>query len=347
MSLFKKLSEHLSENEIKEFNDGVCNSNKHNQEYWNFMLNKSIVDSQIILDNLDSIDTLKLIKKQVLAEDVLNNENFKSIVKDKKLVNKLFKYQNLSLEYIRENIDDETDWDNICQYQNLTIEFMEEYIDKINWELISEFQLLTIHFIAKYADKIDWEVIGHNLKTKYLYNDSFIQLFSNRPIWNCMIWSENISDDFFLEKLNKLSNEELNDALKYKKLNKKLLDNILVKLTDKIDAEIINSIIEGQEVDDEFINSHLKMIDFDNLVLHQKLNYKFINSHKSKINLKNLTYNDHFDEELMLDLYPNRHQYKNMFDWDYISEHMKLSKETISIVKELNKELLIMNELFQ
>lgn len=347
MSLFKKLSEHLSENEIKEFNEGVYNSNKHNQEYWDFMLNKSVIDSSVILENLDSINTLILIKKQILADDVLNNDKFKSIIKEKKLINKLFKYQNLSIDYIRQNIDDDTNWDNICQYQNLTTEFMEKNIDKINWELVSEFQLLTIQFIAKYADKIDWEVIGHNLKTKYLYNDSFIQLFADRPIWNCMIWSENVSDEFFLENLDKLNSEELNDALKYKKLNKQLLDNILEKLEDKLDSEIINSIIEGQEVDETFIYTHINKVDFDNLVLNQKLSYKFINSHKPNISLKHLTYNDHFDQELMLDIYPNRHQYKDMFDWDYISEHLKLSKETISIVKELNKELLIMNELFE
>ena len=347
MSLFKKLSEHLNENEIKEFNEGVYKSNKNDQEYWNFMLNKSVIESKVILDNLDNIDTLTLIKKQVLADDVLDDDNFCSIVKNKKLINKLFKYQNLSLEYIKNNINDETNWDNLCQYQNLSIEFMEEHIDKINWELVSEFQLLTIQFIAKYVDKIDWEVIGHNLKTKYLYNDSFIKLFADKPIWNCMIWSENVSDKFFLENINKLNNEELNDALKYKKLNKQLFDSILEKFGDDISAEMINSIIEGQEIDKTFINKYLKKIDFDNLVLHQKLDYKFINSNRSMISLKNLTYNDHFDEELMLDLYPNRHQYKDMFDWDYISEHLKLSKETIKIVKELNKELLIMNELFQ
>ena len=66
----------------------------------------------------------------------------------------------------------------MCQYQNLSIKFMEDNIDNINFDLISEYQQLTIQFIAKYIDKINWKVIGENIKTRYLYNDSFINLFS-------------------------------------------------------------------------------------------------------------------------------------------------------------------------
>ena len=155
--------------------------------------------------------------------------------------------------------------------------------------------------------------------------------------------------------------EELNDLFKYKTLDNDTLVKIILKIKEnnknygketndqtfiKMNKQIINSIIEGQEcISSDFINDNLEYINFDNLVSNQKLDLKFLFKHKKMISLKQLSFNDDFDEEMLLDIYPFRHEYKEDFDWDFISKYIDLSKETVAQIKEIDKEIIVMNDL--
>ena len=61
MSLFRKL-ESMDENKIRDFNENIFESNKNNTD-WKFIIENTNLDSKIIIDNLEYIDILDLIKK--------------------------------------------------------------------------------------------------------------------------------------------------------------------------------------------------------------------------------------------------------------------------------------------
>ena len=352
MSFFTDIANRLGENEINEINNKIYDLNRNSDEYWDFMLENSLINPTTIINNLENINIKNLMRKKQLPADVLSNQTFLNKVKKEKAMNLLLKYQNMNIsqiEKVMKLFDDasEINWNWICKYQNLTVEFMNSNKDKLNWDLVSEFQLLTIQFIAGNMDKINWSLIGDNLKTRYLYNDSFMKLFSNKPIWNCLIWSDKISKEFLLENINNLSYEEINDLFKYKTLDKETIDNILKNISYPIDANIVNSIVEGQSINQNFIDKYIDYIDFNNLVSNQKLTYSFINKNKKSISLKQLSYNDDFDEEMLLNIYSDRHNFKEDFDWEFISECIDLSKETINQIKEINKSSVIMKDLLK
>lgn len=361
MSLFRNLIDQLDNNKIKEINKNIYDLNKNNDNYWNFLLENTNIDSALILENLNNINLKNLLKKKALPKIIINNEEFQKTIKNNNLENYLIKYQTIPLSYLTKiveyklsennvNNDNEQNlnWNYICQYQDLTIEFMNKYKSYLNWNLISEFQLLSISFIANNIDNIKWELIGDNLKTRYLYNDAFMQLFSDKPIWDCVIWSNKISNDFLIENINKLSYEQLNDLFKYKNLDQDTLINIINTIKIQMNEELINSIIEGQtNLNDSFIYENINSINFDNLVSNQKLDLKFIFKYKKHISLKHLAFNDDFDEDMLMNIYPYKNEYKEDFDWDFISKYINLSKETINSIKEIDKELVIMNDLLE
>jgi hypothetical protein len=354
MSLFRNLIEHLDNDKIKEINQNIYDLNKNNDEYWSFLLENIDMDSSLILDNIQNIDIKQLIRKRALPKEIIDNEKFQLNIYNKHLENYLIRYQNISISYLEKIIKYKSDvnWDYICQYQDLTIDFMNKYKKLLNWNLISEFQLLSIHFIANNINNINWNLIEDNLKTRYLYNDSFIKLFSNKSVWNCMIWSNKVTNEFLIDNIDKLSVEGLNDLFRYKILDSDTLSKVIEKIKNsknnniKINKKMINSIIEGQEaVKEDFINDNLEHIDFDNLVSNQKLDLKFLYKHKEHVSLKQLSFNDDFNEEMLMDIYPFRHEYKEDFDWNFISKYIDLSKETVAEIKEIDKEMIIINDL--
>ena len=60
-------------------------------------------------------------------------------------------------------------------------------------------------------EKINWSLLGNNLKLQYLFTDSFVELFDDKPIWNCLIWSDKVSDECILKHLDKFSENDINE----------------------------------------------------------------------------------------------------------------------------------------
>lgn len=341
MDIFYNVLKNSDEDKLQLLSKEIYKMNRYNEDYWKFIIQNSILEDNIILSNLNNLNLVLLISKQKLNDSILLNEDFLFIINEKKLYHQVIKDQNLNitiLEFYIEKFDD-IKWQDICKYQNLTIEFMEKNINNIDWEIISESQFMTLEFIIKYKDKISWNLIGQNIKLEYLFNDTFVDIFSDNNIWDILIWSNNISKDYLINNINKLTYKQILELLEYKKLEEDIINIILKKYNNNLDLYKI--ITENQDLSKEFIQNNISKLDIDIILENQKVDLDFIQANVENIN--KLSYNDNLSENLLLDIYKIKNQFKDELDWDYISEYCDLTHKSLSEISELNKSLLLDN----
>lgn len=341
MEIFYDALKNSDEEKLNLISNEIFKMNRNNRDYWEFIIQNSILDSEIILSNLDNFDIEFLISKQKLKDIVLLDSKFLSIITQRKLINNIIKDQNLSISTLEVLVNKFEDicWENICKYQNLTIKFMEKYHNKLKWNLITESQFMTYDFILKYKENICWDLIGQNIKLEHLFNDKFVQDFSNNNIWDILIWSNNISNDFLIKNINNLNHKQIIDLLEFKNLDENTINNILKK---NYNLENIYKIIaQNQNLSNQFIYNNLSKLDINDIIENQNIDFDFIKSNVQ--NIRKLSYNDNLSEDLLLKVYEIKNEFKDTLDWDFISEHGNLSDKSISKITELNKELLLEN----
>lgn len=342
MNIFYNVLKNSDEHKLELLSNEIYKMNRYNEDYWKFMIQNSILEDNIILLNLNNLNLVLLISKQKLNDSILLNNDFLFIINEKKLYNQVIKDQNLNitiLEFYIKKFND-INWQDICKYQNLTIEFMEKYINNIDLKIISESQFMTLEFIIKYKDKISWNLIGQNIKLEFLFNDTFVDLFSENDIWNILIWSNNISKNFLINNINKLTYKQILELLEYKKLEEDIINIILEKNNNNSDLYTI--IAENQDLSKEFIQNNISKLDIDIILENQKVDLDFIQQMNVK-NINKLSYNDNLSENLLLEIYKIKDEFNDKLDWNYISEYCDLTHKSLSEINELNKELLLDN----
>ena len=342
MDLFYNLVKNSNNDQLELINKEIYKMNKDNQEYWSFMIQNTKIDDEMIIDNLSNINITLLLKRQKLGEKVLINENFLEIIMENNSLDQVIKDQILNtkvLEFYIEKFDN-LNWDLVCKYQNIEIDFMENHLEKINWDYVCENQFMTLEFICKNIDNINWELLSQNIKLEFLFNESFLEIFSEKGIWDILIWSNNISDEYLIQHLDKLDLSKILELLEFKSLNIKIIEKIILLYDHK---SIFDAIIKNQTLTIDFINNNFDKFNINDIVENQPITIDFIKSYQNDINIKKLSYNDNLNENLLLDIYDIKDTFNNSLDWDYISEYAYLTKKSIQKIKELNKELLLEN----
>ena len=335
MDLINELISNGDDLVLNNLEKNIYEMNRHDKEYWNFLILNSIVKEDLIIENIENIDLNLLLKKQLLSKDLILLDEFWSLILENKLINILIKHQNLHIEVLNKLLNEEIDWDILCKYQNLTIEILNNNKDKINWDIVSECQFMTLEFIAENKDLINWNELGKNSKIQFLLNDSFIDLFKEYNLWSSLIWSNNVSNEYVLENLDKLNDEQILDLLEIKKFNQNELESIIKKY-EHIDG-LYESISEGQDLSLDFIKKNFNKLDINNICMYQAIDFDFIHQFKNEISLQKISYNENLNEEIILKIYDILNEFDDEFDWDYISEYIDLSGSSIKKIKELNK----------
>ena len=274
MDLIKDLI-NCDQDKLNELSDKIYEDNRNNIDYWNFMITNTILDENIILENLDNFDKILLIKNQKISKNVILNDNFL----DKNnidVLNLILSYQSLDMDTLEEliKLNINLDWVLISKFQNLSIFFIDKYKDKLDWVLVSEFQYLPVEYILMIKDKICFESLGKNVKICNLINDDFINKFKDENIWNCLIWSDNISDETLLNYIDKLNDSQIQDLLEVKKLDINLISYILEKYSHVKD--IYDYLVEGQILTEDFLNENLDKFSKKLLVINQDLSFEFL-----------------------------------------------------------------------
>ena len=328
---------------LNNLEKNIYEMNRHDKEYWNFLILNSNIKEDLIMENLENIDLELLLKHQILGRGILLLDEFWNKIKENNLMNILIKYQNLHIDVLNKVIEEDIDWDILCKYQALTFDILENNKDKINWDIISECQFMTLEFIAENKDKINWDELGKNSKIQFLLNDSFLELFQEYNLWSSLIWSKNVSNEYVLKNLDKLDDTQILDLLEIRKFSQDELEIIIEKYNNL--EGLFDSISEGQELSLDFINKNFDKLDVENICMYQKVDYEFIYKFRNDLSLKKLSYNENLTEEIIVKIYEKLKEFNDEFDWDYISEYIDLSENTIKTIKELNKLKLIQKKL--
>jgi len=344
MDLLNEFLENGDKTVLENLQKNIYEINKTNTEYWDFIMNNSKIDNNTIIENINFINIDNLIKVQKLDTDLIKNDIFFDKIINDNLLNDFIIYQKLDIDTIKKiiNLNLEIDWIKLCKYQNFDIETIENNLDKINWDIISENQFLTIEFIAKYKDKINWELLGKNIKISEILNDSFIDVFSEYDLSYSFIWSNSISEEKIIQNFDKLEKKKVLDLLEIRPISTKFINIIFEKFDD---PEFFDAAAEGQNLTLEFINQYKDKFNFDIISQHQELTFDFIKENKNKISLQSISFNDNLDEELFLKIYEIKDEFKDDFDWEYISQYINFSNESENKIKELKKEYLIQKKL--
>ena len=152
-------------------------------------------DNDFIKINYNDINVEYLIKYQFLSEDLLlwmDETNY-----NPKYNHLLIKYQILPaillIKYIDNTPIEKIDFYNLALNQNLPDEIIDKYEKHFNWDIISQEQLLKLETIVKYNKKINWSLLPLNIKTQYLFNDTFILVFQKENIWDNIGCMDNVT----------------------------------------------------------------------------------------------------------------------------------------------------------
>lgn len=334
MDLIKDLI-NCDQNKLNDLSDKIYEENRNNIDYWNFMITNTILDDKVILGNFEYLDKELLVKNQKLSKNIILNEHF--LKNDEHFLNLIFTCQSLDMDTLEEliKLNENVDWNLISKFQNLSIFFIDKYKSKLNWRFLSEFQYLPIDYIHMMKDEIHFESLGKNVAIIKLIDDRFIEKFKDQNIWDCLIWSENISNEMLLNNLHKLNESQIQDLLEVRKLDKDILNYILDKYSQVED--IYDYLIEGQELTEDFIIENLNKLSKKLLVMNQNLSYEFLYEIRKEFYLEDLSLNENLNEELIEDILDNKSEFNGDFDVDFIKDNLDISFTLLNKLTSLSK----------
>jgi hypothetical protein len=132
--------------------------------------NKSIVDNQLEMNNIDYSIVYNTLTEIELEENI----------------------ENINFTYI-------------CQYQKLSLPFIEKYIDRLNKTMIITYQDVPESFIEEHLDSVDWSSL---IAIKKLSNSFLEKHLDNIDITELTIY-QNLDEEFIINNLDLMEIDEI------------------------------------------------------------------------------------------------------------------------------------------
>ena len=218
----------------------------------------------------------------------------------------LIKYQILPeillIKYIDNTPIEKIDFYNLALNQNLPDEIIDKYEKHFNWDIISQEQLLKLETIVKYNKKINWSLLPLNIKTQYLFNDTFILVFQKENIWDNIGWMDNVTIDCIWNNKNLITNKGWFSIIEHKELSNDKIEDFINNIIPQLNInenECWDIISINQKLSEEFIEKYQDKLNWSSISLFQDLSWDFIQKFSKKIILKNLSNNDCLNENLI------------------------------------------------
>ena len=282
----------------------LMKENYDNEDYWKFLFESMQFDNEFIKNNYNDINVKYLIKYQFLSEDLLlwmDETNY-----NPKYNYLLIKYQILPeillIKYIDNTPIEKIDFYNLALNQNLPDEIIDKYEKHFNWDIISQEQLLKLETIVKYNKKINWSLLPLNIKTQYLFNDTFILVFQKENIWDNIGWMDNVTIDCIWDNKNLITNKGWFSIIEHKELSNDKIEDFINNIIPQLNInenECWDIISINQKLSEEFIEKYQDKLNWSSISLFQDLSWDFIQKFSKKIILKNLSNNDCLNENLI------------------------------------------------
>lgn len=305
--LLKELIKLLNNNKDNNNNliiNKLMKENYDNEDYWKFLLESMQFDEEFIKSNYDDINKEYLIKYQVLTENVLLWMDTKN--SNSKYNDLLIKYQILPESLLRKYIEntpiEKIDFYNLALNQNLADDIIEKYDKHLDWDIVSREQLLKLQTVVKYNKKINWSLLPLNMKTQYLFNDTFILVFQKENIWDNIGWMDQVTNECLWGFKNLITSNGWLTIIEHKQLSldniEDFINNIMPQLNIN-ESECWDIISINQKLSEEFIEKYQDKIIWESISLFQELSWDIIKKFSKKIILKNLSENDCLNDELI------------------------------------------------
>lgn len=302
----KKLTETLkfiSHNQTltKQLIKNLMKENYNNEDYWKHVLEVIKLDNEFIYNNIKSINLQYLLKYQKLDNtlfttyfeitDRINNED---------LWEYLFKYQPLDSNILNTLLlkyspFDTNVWDIISKHQYLNTDIYELYGDLLNWNLITMYQSLTFDQFSTYLDKLNINLLHYNIVLNNYISDNTITLL-NKKLYDNIGYFDNISDDFIIENIAKLSYNGIISALENRDLELDTIYSIVNSYPDKLDI-LIPIICDNQQIDDNFIVKYNDRIDWNKLSENLPWSVELLDKYYDKIDFEALSRNIYIKDD--------------------------------------------------
>lgn len=282
----------------------LMKENYENEDYWKFLFKSMQFDNEFIKNNYNDINVKYLIKYQFLSEDLLlwmDETNY-----NPKYNYLLIKYQILPeillIKYIDNTPIEKIDFYNLALNQNLSDEIIDKYEKHFDWDIISQEQLLKLETLVKYNKKINWSLLPLNIKTQYLFNDTFILVFQKENIWDNIGWMDNVTIDCLWDNKNLITNKGWFSIIEHKELSNDKIEDFINNIIPQLNInenECWDIISINQKLSEEFIEKYQDKLNWSSISLFQDLSWDFIQKFSKKIVLKNLSNNDCLNENLI------------------------------------------------
>ena len=306
--LLKEFIKLLNNNKDNNNNNLIINKlmkeNYENEDYWKFLLESIQFDEEFIKSNYDDINKEYLIKYQVLTENLLLWMDTKD--SNSKYNDLLIKYQILPESLLRKYIDntpiEKIDFYNLALNQNLADDIIEKYEKHLDWDIVSREQLLKLQTVVKYNKKINWSLLPLNMKTQYLFNDTFILIFQKENIWDNIGWMDQVTNECLWGFKNLITNKGWLSIIEHKQLSNDNIEDFINNIMPQLninELECWDIISINQKLSEEFIEKYQDKIIWESISLFQELSWDIIQKFSKKIILKNLSENDCLNDELI------------------------------------------------
>lgn len=307
-----------------QFLKNMMDTHFDDESYWKHILETTPLTDDFIKNNIEHIAVKYLLKYQKLSDDMLMwlKEN---VVFSPDVLKHLVEYQHMSkdmLVYYLENMYP-VDWNALVPYQDLPPDIIDKYHDKWDWRDITIEQFLTLELIEKYADKIYWPLLAINQRTQYLFNDSFVYYFRDKPIWDNIGMMENVTIECIMGFKDRVTLPGWNSVVMNKVIPMDVLEEILrivEDITEKDMGLLWSNISTYQELTQEFMDKYETKLDWREVCITQVFDWEFIKRHSDKILLQYLSRNENLTKELVEKIRENGDIFKDELDIEFIKE---------------------------
>jgi len=291
------------------------------EEYWEYICQNTTLTLDFIRQHHTDMNMKYVLKYQKFDDSILLWIRDNYIFYPEDYIN-MVQYQSLSVEMIQFYIDKiyPVDWTALATNQSLTSELIEKYHDKWDWDIITVEQYLTLEIIEKFSDKINWKVLPLNYLTQYLFNDSFIEYFKDKPFWDNIGLITQITLQCILDNKDRMTENAWYSVLIYMEFKQEDLDKLIEVLPENLDNDIVwDSISTHQMLTNEQITKYSDKLNWKYVSANQWLNWEIIEKYHDKISLYQLSRNDCINQELIIKIEENSNLFKDTLDKDLLS----------------------------
>ena len=115
-----------------------------------FEMDELLITLELVISKENNINNIF----DIICEKQKLTENFIDIYKNEIKWNKIWKYQTVSIDFIRKNIH-KVIWKDVCKYQILDEQFIKDFHKKVSWMYVVIYQKLSNEFIIEFAHMMD------------------------------------------------------------------------------------------------------------------------------------------------------------------------------------------------